>query len=440
MPDKVDNLNQNSGSDYDIARLEIVSNAGGEPFDLKNMFLEITLVESIFNHCMLGEILLREGLNLAETLPIVGNEQIYIEYRTPGTNAEYVKISGRVVAPMGKARTENEKVEVYKLQFISNTQFTNRMKRVAKSYKGDISKIILNVFKDSFGPEGTKNLFSNDRTFGFHQFIFPHWNPLFCASWLAERAYSVDPSCFVFYEDVDGFHFNNIMKAVVAKPVMTYRVEPNNPSNMGSAEGYMSRVQEYSITSYFDRVDEYSGGMYSGTLHTHDITRKKLETHTFDYLDSFSSSPHLNPHPLIPKERNGMSELLVTSDMGFRNILPIQSKKFPGISDNEVPQKYFLNRKSIQKQFTTMRVTISVPGNSTLRLLRTVQFEIPKIGYLGEGETDWQDSYLSGKYIIVSLKTIINIKSKYKTIVEMAKDSLVKGMPDRFEQRNPNNK
>ena len=76
---------------------------------------------------------------------------------------------------------------------------------------------------------------------------------------------------------------------------------------------------------------------------------------------------------------------------------------------------------------------MTVPGNSSLRLLDVLNFELPKSGYLENAESDWQDKYLSGKYIIVSMKTIINKGSGYNTVVEMSKDSLVEGIPSKFE-------
>ena len=48
-------------------------------------------------------------------------------------------------------------------------------------------------------------------------------------------------------------------------------------------------------------------------------------------------------------------------------------------------------------------------------------------------DSDWQDGYLSGRYIIVSLKTVIN-KTGYRTTVELSKDSLVKGIPSKYEE------
>jgi len=435
------NLTQtNSYADlgYDVSRIELTSNSGGNPIDLKNLFIEIAIYESIFDHKIVGEVLLRDSLNLSESIPIVGNESIHIEYKTENSDQPYTVIDGKVFTPLGKARTENGKVEVYKLQFVSNMQFGNRTRRISGAYNGSITKIARQIFGDNFGTEKMSKLLMNDETYGTYKFIIPYWNPLFTMSWLAERAFSQDPSCFLFYEDVDGFHFKNILKSIQATPKMIYREEPMNPANMSDVMSFMSRVLDHSVTSFFDRLDEYSGGMYSGTLLTHDITRKKIESHKFDYTDSFFERKRLNDHPLLPMG-NPMTENLTKNALAFRNVMPVQWLRMDKIQDNEKPEKYFLNRNSIQKQFTTMRVDIKVPGNSNLRLLDTVGFEIPKSGYLNQSDTEWQDQYLSGNYIITSLRTVINRTSGYTTTIGMAKDSLVKAIPSKFEKSNSNN-
>jgi hypothetical protein len=52
---------------YDLLRLEVSSNSGGDPFDLKDVFLEIAIYESVFDDKMYGEILIKDALNLGET-------------------------------------------------------------------------------------------------------------------------------------------------------------------------------------------------------------------------------------------------------------------------------------------------------------------------------------------------------------------------------------
>lgn len=434
IPASQDSYTDNS---FELTKLELVSNSGGDPIDITNLFIEIAIYESVFDTKIVGEVLFKDALNLSEALPIIGNEMIYIEYKTKGIKNKPVSIVGNVVAPMGKGRADGEKVEIYKIQFVSNTQFANRFRRVATTYSGNIAAMVTQIFKENFVAANSGRLYFNDLPQGNHKFTIPYWSPLFTASWLAERAYANKPSCFVFYEDVDGFHFKNLLKAVELDPVMTYNVEPMNGANMGDVNAYLSKVKGYSNTSFFDRLEEQAGGMYAGSLLTHDITTKKYESHVFDYREHFARSSHLNKYPLFP-ENSKMTKTMMESGVAFRNVVPIQRNKFENIEDNEKPDRYLLDRRSIQKQFRTMRVTISVPGISTLRLLDTVYYRIPKSGYLDEYRTDWEDQYLSGKYIVMSLTTVINKLDGYKTIIEMSKDSLIKGIPDSFEKSSNN--
>ena len=416
-----------SDNDFDLDTITITSNQGGQAIDFTNLYSNIFIYESVFTHSMIGEIWIEDGINLAETLPIVGNESIELTYRTKGVK-DSITLKGKVVAPIGKARTENDKVEMYKLQFVSEIQFADPLHSVSVAKSGTIAGIAQSIFKEHFGDANLSKLRFNDDTVGIHKFIFPYWSPLFILKWLAERAFVREPSCFMFYEDVDGFHFKNLMKAIQAQPVITYLVEPPNQYNQTDVNSFLTRVIEYSITSFFNRLDEYSSGMYSGTLHTHDMTKKKLTSYPFDYKDMFDSTVHLNKHPLFPKGNTKFT----SNKLGCRSVLPIQTDKFKGIKDNEKPETYFMNRSSIEKQFTTLRVTCSVPGNSTLRLLDVVALDIPKIGYLDLKESDWKDPYLSGNYIVVAMKTVLNKLAGYTTVIELAKDSLIKGIPDQI--------
>lgn len=435
MANSINNTPTYTDNSFEISRIELQSNSGGKPIDLMEIYTEIVIYESVFaNTGLIGEIVIRDALNYAETLPIVGNESIHIEYKTKGVIGDTITVKGKVFAPLGKSRTSNEKTEVYKIQFVTDLQFYNRMLRVNTSYEGQITSIASKMFIDQFGEQNANKLMFNETSIGQHKFVFPYWTPIFALSWLSERAYSNNPSCFLFYEDVDGFHFKNLLKAIEADPKYTYRVEPKNAYNQGTVEGFLTKVQDYSITSFFDRLEEYGSGMYAGSLLTHNITTKEYEPYTFNYGDSFYNSRHLNQHPLFPQQTT-LGNKLNSSSLGFRNVLPVQYRKFNNIFDNEKPERYFLERNSIQKQFTTLRVTMTVAGNSSLRLLDVLNFELPKFGYLDDNEGDWQDKYLSGKYIIVSMKTIINKLSGYNTVVEMSKDSLVGGIPSKFEEK-----
>lgn len=434
---KTDTNSYDKPNDFDLLTLTVVSNRGGNPVDLRNQFHSMEIYETIFDTKLFGEVVIADAVNLARTVPFVGNETIQVSYRTKGID-DVVTLIGKVFAIRGMGRGSNEKGEVYKLQFISDVQYKNNLKRVACSKKGTIGKIVKDIFSENFtSDDDLKRLVEIGKTDSkIFKFIFPHWNPITCIDWLSYRAFSPgsgkgNPSCFVFYEDVDGFHFVDIMSKVGNMPKMKYRYEPNNAENQTNVNRFLEKTQEYVITEYFDRLRGYKRGMYSSTLYTHDITKKKFKSNEVNYDDLFDSSQHLNKYPLLPTLERGMKE----ASIGCMTLLPVQYKKFDDVDENEIPEKFYQYRSSIIEQFNTIKIEKMVAGNSTLRLLDVIEFDIAKPGYLSENEKDWLDPYLSGKYLILTIKHSLNRDSRvgYRTTIEIAKDSLIKGIPDKFE-------
>lgn len=419
---------------FQIDRLELFSNSGGEGIDLAatNTFLELVIYESIFDDKLYGEILLGDGLNLTESVPIVGNERVEIVYRTTGTQFEPVTIRGFVTGSSSRARSGGDRSESYVLQFVSETNFLNRFLITESSLTGTITGMATAIMRDTFG----KTLDVNVPTVKRRSFVVPRWTPLFTVSWLADRAFSDSPTSFYrFYEDVDGFHFRDMLQETQKKERYTYRVEPINPGNLGDVDLYLTRVMSYSITSYFDKLEEFQGGMYSGVLNTHDITTKKFTQKEFDYID-YVNSPgwkSLNQHPLIPP--SDIYKLYRERGKAANRVyLPAQTGKMPGIVDNDDYGEYILTNRSLDRQFSTLRITMLVPGNSSLRLMDTLGFQVPKTGYLNDMDTDYLDNFLTGKYIVVALVHSLNRATGYTTTVEMSKESMIKRMPDRIER------
>jgi hypothetical protein len=416
-------------NDFDLLKLDVVSNQGGDPISMLNQFVEITIYEDIRANSLVGEVVLADAFNYAETIPLVGNEKITIEYRTRGKKVEVIKLEGRVFTILGKNRTSGEKAEVYKLVFRSQGSFIDHTKRVSSSLKGTISSMVSKVFADYMKDVP---IFV-DPTVGQYAYTIPFWSPKSTASWLARRAVASsspdNPSCFVFYEDVDGFHFKDMTKKIRKDSNYTFRVEPPSGKNITDLSNYLTRVQEFNLDKFFDRLEEYNSGVHSGILAVHDLTSKRMIVNTLDYNQDFRNYKRLNENPIFPSTNNEFAG----AKAGFYNVLPTQTKRYDSVEKPEDYEKYFLKRRSIVSQLFSHTASATVPGNSSLRLLDTVTFEVPKMGYMSADETNWKDIYLSGKYLITAMKHVINRQTGFTTTMELSKDSLIEPIPDKFK-------
>ena len=417
---------------FEIQQCLLYSNSGGDPIDLigTNALQELSIIESVYDNKMYGELAILDTLNLVETVPLVGNERVEIIYKTSGDMFAPITIRGMVTSILGKSRGSGQSLEVSKLQFVSEVNFLNRFVLIDYSLNGTITKMASTIFEQHF-KENKDRFFTNTDTTEIHRFIIPGWTPLFTIEWLAARAFTdEDESLFVFYEDVDGHHFRNVLDELEKQPRYVYRVEPKNFFNLGDSFGFLTRVLSYSVLSHFDRLDEFHKGMYGETIQVHDITTKKMSVGQFNYMDNFNQSSRktLNPYPLFPVNRTADLYTKVGAN-ALRNLIPTQTQKTNQIKDNDQYQRYYLSRKSLNRQMVTNQVSLTVPGNSSLRLLDVVGFEIPKIGYKQEDQADYLDTHLSGNYIITSLRHTLNMKEGYMTYVDMSKESLIQAIP-----------
>lgn len=416
-------------NDYEVVRLDIVSAQGGEPISLLNQFVTIVIYEDLVANSLVGEVGIADAFNYAETIPIVGNEKVFLEYRTRGKKVEVVKLTGRVYTSLGKNRTSGEKGEVYKLVFRTEGSFQDYTKRVSSSLKGTISDMVKKVFADNM-----KDIpLSVDPSVGVYAYTIPFWSPKFTALWLSKRAASSsnpeNPSCFVFYEDVDGFQFRDITKKIRKDSVYKFRIEPKSGKNITDLGNYLTRVESMSVDKFFDRLEEYNTGLHSGLLAVHDITRKRIDTTVLNYTDDFGDYKRLNENPIMPTRNKELSQ----APLGFYNFVPTQTKRFDSVEKPDDHQKYLLKRNSILSQLNSHKVSITVPGNSSLRLLDTIDLDVPRLGYMSADETKWKDTHLSGKYMITAMKHVINRDTGYTTTMELSKDSLIEPIPDKFK-------
>jgi hypothetical protein len=430
IPNKYTRLN-----DVELSSIYMEFEGGGR-VDLKSIFVNMSFVEDISMSAISGSVFLKDAVNLLNSFPITGHEFIVMEYRTPGIDAEYTKVRFKVVGVSDRVRSDNERVDVYKVKFISEKAAINMSQKVSRSFKGKISDIAKDLYKNYFKDE-----LDTLETKSDFKFIFPRWTPFQCLEWLSLRAIPAKnekETNYFFFETANGHRFYSLSELAAQKPKVSYyqfpigsRTEERGPKNFGRE---FLNVQDIRFMKTMEKMDELMDGAFGSVLYQHDVTTKSWGRKVFDYFKDTN-----DVRKVAPEKVTRSNTLYTKSPQSLVAFTTKQSglmgEDFPNVQNHDEWLQQGISSKSLMN---TIRVRIRVAGNSALHVGDVINLYIPKTGALDTSEVDWFDEVLSGKYIITTLRNTFT-SNEYTTTMMLSKDGYEKAVPDRSTFMGTNN-
>jgi hypothetical protein len=434
-----------NASQYSISRLELIS-ATGKSVELNNMFMEINLYEGLFSNTLTGDILIHDSLNLTKYLPIIGQEKLIFYVNTPGFSTK--KMIFDVFKISDKQAVKDESA-TYILHFCSPEFIRNAKRRISKSYTGHYHEIVEQILNDpeiGLGPLKKKRLFrlvdgpnfiefGPDKTKFLQKMVIPYWNPLTAINWMASRSISADSndSNFVFYETTEGFHFESIGKLVQMAEIETLKYEPKN---VISDKIELNNIDAYKLEHTFDTLRNISSGLYASRLITHDIVRKKIETHDFSGPKHFDKLSHLEQntrrglktHQYMNFSGNNEHNL-AANPLAAMRFYPKHQSMHTNVATNNVDQWLQIGQSQMM-EIDNYKVLMVLPGNTNYRAGHVVKFDMPEIEALDDnGKSKKKDRSFSGRYLIVSIRHIFK-QQKHEMVLEIVKDTVLEPFPE----------
>tara|TARA_Y100000004_G_scaffold197025_1_gene269341 strand:+ start:11154 stop:12518 length:1365 start_codon:yes stop_codon:yes gene_type:complete len=421
-------------NDYDIKKLSIQSESG-QDMDMRFMFTQLHVYEDIYTNNISGVIIVRDGLNLLSNLPINGRERISFSFITPGhDDKEPVSKTCTVYKIDEFVRSKGQRTQAYKLFFTSDEKFVNENTKVSKSYTGKISEMVAEILGEFVPSAEVKTL---QQTSEKHRFIMPNWSPFKCINWLCGRAESSQKTTqanYLFYEDADGYHFTDLGYLYTLEPVAKYTYNPTTGHQVYGAEGQsfgslataFYTANTFTVQQASDTLRWLDTGLYSSTLHTHDITKKKFEVETYDYDKEFDSTEHIYGNKLISSK-----DALRNSFDAKVHFQPKQDKQYTSGADpdNLKYENWFLHRKSQMVQTEGQKITIEVPGNHSLRPGNLIEFEYADTKELTRESGEYLEKTFSGIYMISAIHHMMEAEH-YRCSLELIRDSRYEPLPE----------
>lgn len=441
--------------DFTLLGLELLC-ADGKVIELKEIMTEFSFYEDIYSPTISGYVRVADSRGFSEILPITGNEYLTLKFiksksdsidPTLGTKIKFrvYKVDDRVPLP-------NMTSEEYSIYFCSEELLLSEQYKICKSYSAEkISTIIediltnkLNIPSDRIFVEETK---------GQYDFVIPNLKPFEAINWLSNYAQSKNNygSDMLFYQSTNNFIFASLQTLFDADPQTTYRYQAKNLDHkIQDFENKALTILQYEYMKTPDVLNEIRSGAFANRLISiNPLIRKHFVT-DFSYdkyrnklggtslLENGIASNLKNRLGNIPTETYQAKLKVSTSNFGYSSVDYIKDK--PGSVENNVDIETYVTSRTAQLSLINYtRLKLEVPGDPFVQVGITINVNILDLTPTGQGgpyERKLNDFY-SGKYLITAVRHIIEAKGRYRTILEVSKDSLKAKLPS-FDNSNPN--
>lgn len=421
---------------------------GLPPLDLSHVFTEVHIYEDLYSNFIVGNVIIKDSNNLIKTAEILGHEELKIKFKGqnvlqfPSSNSDWFDMSFYVYS-VGDRLLVGPRVQTYSLNFISKFAIANNLVKISKAYKGNIPTIVEQVSEEWLGIDCFADV--NSPT-AFHC-VIPYWSPMQTLNWLAERCVGVTQDgqvadCLVFPDRfTEGIQMASLSDLKSQGPKTLDTTGPDGttlyfqPAGTGKqfSPSKQRSIENYTIQTSFDILENTRQGAYAGQMVTHDIVRKKITHHPSYRQDlQFHQQTSLGQFNSLPSSGSA-GEGWIFPSFAYSSY-NVQSKHAHLYGDAvppihvEVPEAWVLRRRSQLQMMKTFNVGIQMPGDSNFQIGEVVRWR--KFPSPEAQETKLEppmDKSLSGDFLITAIHHMLT-PGTYYTLIDLSKDSFDREM------------
>ena len=409
-------------NDYELVSLNLILDSG-DIISLMDVYNEFSIFQDIFGTPMSCELMVSDGLDLFNTLPIKNNERLDLEFYTPGCRTVSMKMN--LYSREDVILKESGSTTYYKFKFVSPEVLSNAKIKTSRSYTGTLSDIAGAIWSQNFPESSPLNTAQSESEYTL---VLPFASPFSHLNFLSKKAKTSNNQCnFMFFEDFTGFSFVSLSDLFVQelRPDSYYSFELDTGDQTTGNDLFSSRfrIQDLTFVGKENVLDEISNGVYSGFVTQYDAKTKSINTVKHSYEDTFNKVVNLNEYEL-----NSKTEVSSLSSPTFSNY-----HLYSGI----FPSDGIITRMSQLNSLLNRRIKFLVSGNSSLNVGDKVKMNFNKQKFSSNVGVNNTDKYRSGMYIVTSVKHTISKFDGYTMVIEACTDSSAIQIPDqsRFESK-----
>jgi hypothetical protein len=415
---------------FTINELNIVTKTG-ETIDIKAIYEEISIFDSLFTPVMSGNILIKDSVGLSGILLFDGTEMLLMDI-SKDANSDIANFRKAFrIYKQSSRKNQGMNSEMYVLHFAADEISYSDQQRVNQSYDGTYSSVVgkiltnyLKVPENQFGGRYEDSV-------GIRKITIPNLRPLEAIEWCTKRAVDKNQSPnFMFFQNMTGFNFVTLSTLLSEVDVLDVKIETKNQTKSNPIFE-ISSARAFEVIAQADSIERTRSGINAGQFIGFDPITKTTSKKQINFDSVYGSLKHANENPNLSIELNRAgqdvrqsfdSKKTVSIFSAAQQLSGYIKEKDPTVlSALDNKENYLFQRKSIIDLLMSKRIKVAMPGNFQLSSGFNVNVMAPTLGKKEKG-ADNLDPSMNGKYLIVASRQIIGY-DKHETIIEVASTS-----------------
>ena len=308
------------------------------------------------------------------------------------------------------------------LEFISQETIINETARLNKKFAGNVSQTVKDILtedkkgiktkKKVFGPKKEGEI-EEDRATNSYSFVGNLKRPFDTIQWLCAKSQSSTKNFgFLFFENLDGYHFRSIENLLKQEP-LRYEQTDSPFESQNKAIILQNKLNQSNDIGMNCRM-----GMYANKTIYIDIENQGASVDDFDVTKLELNKPVKLMDGL---EKHPTRLMLRVDDVGAAQVGAAKSETVPKSELAKYQNKSYIRYNLLFSQ----SLSISIPLNSTLRVGVVIDIKLPTKKGDGTNQTDSFGSEKgndpSGRYLIAELRHLIG-RGKSETQLKLIRD------------------
>ena len=391
---------------YFISKCQLMPNGSSleEEYDITRGNPSINYYESVTSPSISMTLSFMDIDQMISQEGITGGEMIDLEIIIPDFEEKFKIESKKQKLVLNSVRdvvTSTNK-QMATLEFVSEESLINETSRVNKKFTGNVTQIVSQLLTNESNSDKkgiqTEKEFNSDQAVNKYSFVGNLKRPFETIQWLCPKAQaSAKNFGFLFFENLDGFHFKSIENLLKQEPEFLYQ-KPDRPTETDL------RIIESNLNQSNDMGMNARMGMYSNRTIYIDLENETYEETDFNISELNPEKPLKVIETLKEKPTRLMFRML---DQGA---LQKGSTKKEVEKRNELA--VYQNKSYIRNNLLfSQSLNISVPINPELRAGQIIEVQFPLKDNTDQNTTDKfgkdKDNDISGKYLISELRHVI---------------------------------